>query len=146
MDPSPYVVNELMPLRRVYRLFNEIGVRHLPVVDCREQLVGIITRKDILPDTIEERVTEYMHTLAAKNPAGAGHGVVHAAKSVVRRASRLGAACGVDKMARTSAAAAMAAEGASAGELAASAYGGRRSHASDVRSSAGSDSLDAERI
>ena len=37
MDPSPYVVNELMPLRRVYRLFNEIGVRHLTVVDCREQ-------------------------------------------------------------------------------------------------------------
>ena len=38
MDPSPYVVNELMPLRRVYRLFNEIGVRHLTVVDCREQV------------------------------------------------------------------------------------------------------------
>ena len=25
MDPSPYVVNELMPLRRVYKLFNMIG-------------------------------------------------------------------------------------------------------------------------
>ena len=49
MDPSPYVVNELMPLRRVYRFFNEIGVRHLSVIDCREQVVGIITRKDILP-------------------------------------------------------------------------------------------------
>ena len=56
MDPSPYVVNELMPLRRVYRLFNEIGVRHLTVVDCREQVVGIITRKDILPEIIEHRV------------------------------------------------------------------------------------------
>jgi len=56
MDPSPYVVNELMPLRRVYRLFNEIGVRHLPVVDCREQVVGIITRKDLLPENIEKSV------------------------------------------------------------------------------------------
>lgn len=56
MDHSPYTVNELMPLRRVYRLFNEIGVRHLTVVDCREQVVGIITRKDILPDSIEERL------------------------------------------------------------------------------------------
>jgi CBS domain-containing protein len=55
MDPSPYVVNELMPLRRVYRLFNEIGVRHLVVVDCREQVVGIMTRKDIQPETIEKR-------------------------------------------------------------------------------------------
>jgi len=56
MDPSPYVVNELMQLRRVYRLFNEIGVRHLAVVDCREQVVGMITRKDILPEIIEHRV------------------------------------------------------------------------------------------
>jgi len=56
MDPSPYVVNELMTLRRVYRLFNEIGVRHLTVVDCREQVVGIITRNDILPEIIEHRV------------------------------------------------------------------------------------------
>jgi hypothetical protein len=58
MDPSPYVINELMPLRRVYRLFNEIGVRHLTVVDCREQVVGIITRKDILPEEIEKRMMQ----------------------------------------------------------------------------------------
>jgi len=56
MDPSPYVVNELMPLRRVYRLFNEIGVRHLAVVDCREQVVGILTRKDILPHSIKHKL------------------------------------------------------------------------------------------
>ena len=55
MDPSPYVVNELMTLRRVYRLFNEIGVRHLTVVDCREQVVGIITRN--IP-----RLTQCMHS------------------------------------------------------------------------------------
>ena len=58
MDPSPYVVNELMPLRRVYRFFNEIGVRHLTVIDCREQVVGIITRKDIMPEAIEERILD----------------------------------------------------------------------------------------
>jgi CBS domain-containing protein len=56
MDPSPYLANELMPLRRVYRLFGEIGVRHVPVVDCREQVVGIITRRDVQPEIIEERV------------------------------------------------------------------------------------------
>jgi len=56
MDPCPYLANELMPLRRVYRLFGDIGVRHLPVVDCREQVVGIITRKDVQPEIIEERV------------------------------------------------------------------------------------------
>jgi len=112
MDPSPYVVNELMPLRRVYRLFNEIGVRHLPVVDCREQVIGIITRKDILPEMIEEKVAHYMHHLASKassDPQAAG--VVDAAKSVVRRASRQGTGCMIDVGSRASAAAAaMAAE------------------------------------
>ena len=56
MDPCPIVVNELMPLRRVYKLFNTIGLRHLAVVDCREQVVGIVTRKDVLPEVIGERM------------------------------------------------------------------------------------------
>ena len=56
MDPCPIVVNELMPLRRVYKLFNTIGLRHLAVVDCREQVVGIVTRKDVLPEIIGERM------------------------------------------------------------------------------------------
>ena len=56
MDPCPFLANELMPLHRVYRLFGGLGLRHLPVVDCREQVVGMITRKDVLPDIIEERV------------------------------------------------------------------------------------------
>ena len=96
-----------MPLRRVYRLFNEIGVRHLPVVDCREQVIGIITRKDILPEMIEEKVSHYMHHLASKassDPQVAG--VVDAAKSVVRRASRQGTGCMPDVGSRASAAAA----------------------------------------
>ena len=42
VDPSPYVASELMPMRRVYRLFNEIGVRHLPVV-TDQRCVGIGT-------------------------------------------------------------------------------------------------------
>ena len=54
MDPCPIVVNELMPLRRVYKLFNTVGLRHLTVVDCREQVVGIVTRKDVLPEIIDE--------------------------------------------------------------------------------------------
>ena len=56
MDPCPIVVNELMPLRRVYKLFNTNGLRHLAVVDCREQVVGIVTRKDVQPEILGERV------------------------------------------------------------------------------------------
>ena len=47
-DRSPYVVNELLPLRRVFRLFSTMGLRHLPVVDAHSLVVGMITRKDFL--------------------------------------------------------------------------------------------------
>ena len=47
-DRSPYVVNELLPLRRVFRLFSTMGLRHLPVVDEHSCIVGMITRKDFL--------------------------------------------------------------------------------------------------
>ena len=32
MDPAPLLVTKRTPLPRVYRMFNEIGVRHLVVV------------------------------------------------------------------------------------------------------------------
>jgi len=47
-DRSPYVVNELLPLRRVFRLFTTMGLRHLVVVDTHSHVVGMITRKDFL--------------------------------------------------------------------------------------------------
>ena len=47
-DRSPYVVHELLPLRRVFRLFETMGLRSLVVVDAHSCVVGIITRKDFL--------------------------------------------------------------------------------------------------
>lgn len=48
MDPSPFVVNENMTMRRVLRLFRGMGLRHLCVTDSKNRIVGIITRKDII--------------------------------------------------------------------------------------------------
>jgi CBS domain-containing protein len=72
MNPHPFVVQESMPLPRVYRLFRTLGLRHLPVgpfplllctartttlllgrlpltisVDRNNRAVGMITRKDL---------------------------------------------------------------------------------------------------
>ena len=47
-DRSPYVVNEQLPLRRVFRLFTVMGLRHLCVVDAHSLVVGMITRKDFM--------------------------------------------------------------------------------------------------
>ena len=57
MDPSPMTVSVHMPLTRVYNLFNFIGVRHIPVVNRLQHLVGIITRKDTLPELLQMRLS-----------------------------------------------------------------------------------------
>jgi len=56
-DPAPLTVGCLSPLTIVYRLFNEIGVRHIPVLDDEQSLVGIITRQDVQPETISARLS-----------------------------------------------------------------------------------------
>ena len=56
MDPSPLTIGKLMPLSRVYRLFNEIGVRHLPVLDPQYRVAGMITRKDLHIENMENTV------------------------------------------------------------------------------------------
>jgi CBS domain-containing protein len=57
IDPSPLVISSNMTLTRVYHLFNLIGMRHLPVADREMNLVGIVTRKDMLPESIELRIS-----------------------------------------------------------------------------------------
>ena len=56
-DPAPFAVNCLAPLSVVYRLFNEIGCRHIPVLAADQTLLGIITRKDVQPETISQRLS-----------------------------------------------------------------------------------------
>ena len=56
MDPCPAIVFGIAPLPKVYQLFNSIGIRHLTVVDRHLQVVGIITRKDTIPELVERRL------------------------------------------------------------------------------------------
>lgn len=66
-DPAPLAVSNLTPLTVVYRLFNEIGVRHIPVLTAEQSLLGIITRKDVQPETISRRLTATeVHTWATE--------------------------------------------------------------------------------
>jgi len=48
MNPSPFIVQSQLSLRRVLRLFRGMGLRHLCVVDARQRVVGIISRKDLI--------------------------------------------------------------------------------------------------
>mmetsp|Transcript_3666 Transcript_3666/g.5472 ORF Transcript_3666/g.5472 Transcript_3666/m.5472 type:complete len:899 (-) Transcript_3666:97-2793(-) len=53
-NTAPFTVNETASIQRSYRLFRTLGLRHLCVVNYHNQLVGIITRKDLLPSALED--------------------------------------------------------------------------------------------
>ena len=74
-DRAP-VVHELLPMHRVFRLFQTMGLRHLPVIDQFSHLVGIITRKDLL--RLDERSLKLLankrRAEIMETPRGAGAG------------------------------------------------------------------------
>ncbi|XP_073414652.1 H(+)/Cl(-) exchange transporter 7 isoform X1 [Dendrobates tinctorius] len=47
MNPTPYTVPQEASLPRVFKLFRALGLRHLVVVDDRNRVVGLVTRKDL---------------------------------------------------------------------------------------------------
>jgi len=47
-DRVPFIVHEMLPLRRAFRLFQTMGLRHLCVLNEASCIVGILTRKDFL--------------------------------------------------------------------------------------------------
>lgn len=56
MHASPYLVEINMPVSRVFRLFRTMGLRHLCVVDQYKNVRGMITAKDLVEHTLEEKV------------------------------------------------------------------------------------------
>lgn len=48
MNPTPYSINQLTSVPRIFMLFRSLGLRHLMVVDADNHVRGIITRKDFL--------------------------------------------------------------------------------------------------
>ncbi|XP_031554445.1 chloride transport protein 6-like isoform X2 [Actinia tenebrosa] len=54
MNPCPYVVFPWTPVPLVFNLFRTMGLRHLPVVNNKGQLVGIITRANLTHEYMEQ--------------------------------------------------------------------------------------------
>jgi CBS domain-containing protein len=54
MTPNPVVANEHHPLSQALRAMRQIGVRRLPVVGARGQLVGILSVDDVLDGLADE--------------------------------------------------------------------------------------------
>lgn len=47
MNPTPYIVHYSASFPRIYQMFRSLGLRHLVVIDDRNFVVGMITRKDL---------------------------------------------------------------------------------------------------
>ncbi|XP_073241791.1 chloride channel protein D-like [Porites lutea] len=65
---SPYVnhsaptVQDTFSLHRTYIIFRTLGLRHLTVVDERNRVRGIITRKDLMGFQMEKRIRKSLHS------------------------------------------------------------------------------------
>jgi len=57
VNTSPYTGYETASIQRTYRLFRTLGLRFLCVVNHNNQVVGIITRKDLLPESLSNSLT-----------------------------------------------------------------------------------------
>merc|ERR1712216_138071 len=55
VNPNPYVVQQHTSLGKVHSLFRGLGLRHLFVIKRVEKVIGIVTRKDLLPEFAEQR-------------------------------------------------------------------------------------------
>ena len=58
INAAPYIVQENATLQRTYRLFRTMGLRHLCVTDLHNRVVGVITRKDLTVEALEDRMKE----------------------------------------------------------------------------------------
>lgn len=49
MNPTPHTIQDQTPVPRAFRLFRSLGLRHLVVLNRRNEVRGLITRKDLTP-------------------------------------------------------------------------------------------------
>ena len=70
MNRSAARVPDTYSVARVYDMFRTLGLRHLCVVDDCNRVVGMVTRKELLDDWLEERLDHKGHDAAGfrENP------------------------------------------------------------------------------
>lgn len=69
-NTAPYTINETASIQRTYRLFRTLGLRTLCVVNHTNQVVGIITRKDLLPDSLSTSLLRGRSAYSENNHVG----------------------------------------------------------------------------
>jgi CBS domain-containing protein len=65
MSRAPFMVNEESPLSRAFELFRKENLRHLPVTNEKSQVVGMITRHDLVD--VQHHGAQYEHQSRQKH-------------------------------------------------------------------------------
>lgn len=58
MDLSPWTVKAGYSLSRAFKLFRNLALRHIVVTDEKNRVVGILTRKDLMPWSVRDDLTD----------------------------------------------------------------------------------------
>ena len=72
MTPDPITIDPDAPVATAVAVMRERSVRHLPVIDERRHLVGILTDGDVRNALLAPAFTEYLSAAAARRLRGAG--------------------------------------------------------------------------
>lgn len=56
VDTSPYYVQEVACISRAYYIFRHLGLRHLPVLNRHQNVVGVLTRTNFVGDRLSEKM------------------------------------------------------------------------------------------
>jgi CBS domain-containing protein len=65
MSRAPFMVNDESPLSRAFELFRKENLRHLPVVNNKNIVVGMITRHDLVD--VQHHGSKYEHQSREKH-------------------------------------------------------------------------------
>eukprot|EP01029_Cantina_marsupialis_P013004 TRINITY_DN28836_c0_g1_i1.p1 TRINITY_DN28836_c0_g1~~TRINITY_DN28836_c0_g1_i1.p1 ORF type:complete len:895 (+),score=278.33 TRINITY_DN28836_c0_g1_i1:62-2746(+) len=68
INPTPYTIQQAAPLVRVFDMFRTLGLRHVPVVDTDNCVVGMITRKDLIDHSVNNKVKLLISKTRSKRP------------------------------------------------------------------------------
>lgn len=69
MNPSPYFMQEHSPVSHVFNLFRTMGLRHLPIVDKSNEVVGMITRKDLTDLKFKNQLRSLINNQPPESPS-----------------------------------------------------------------------------
>lgn len=66
MDSAPYSINESSSVKRCYRFFRTMGLRHLVVVNAYHKVTGMITRNDVTQHRMQSHWVKEVIELSSK--------------------------------------------------------------------------------